>query len=438
MRIRQLKAQRGVRVHDHHRYTQHSQCAKQWGYAAVQPPRDARLVCRMEWSKPESGEDNALKIPRKWLYLHYYEALTALFRIENALRMFVYVVLKDERKSKWGDLTISSDDGNDTTIVAIAKKRLTQDERFGYLGYRISSPLMHLTSGELIRVILADSYWPWFAQFFPMTKEIVRTKLEEIGNIRNALAHFRPIKSDDVEVVKQNANQVLSRVEDALQNVVNTNQAVPTNTTDAWYSELKAIAGQYCSTSFRQSENENWIQLIVPYSCPIVGAPYVGESYARYEVLTLNSSNILRKAPTILDHVIFASELVPYAFLRDQQTPEFRKSVQLLFSRHTLAAQYAALKRELEDVVRTITTESDLILEDNLARGELVRLSAVTANKHEKYGFMPDNRQLATPLRPDDPVEYWGGKPAWTFDLVTDTDSYPWMPVNVSEPSLVF
>ncbi len=196
----------------------------------------------MNWSKATPlGSTESTQLPKTWLFIHYYEALTALFRVENALRMFVYVVLKDQHKGKWVDLQISSDDGTDTTIGAIAKRRLAQDERFGYLGYRISSPLMHLTTGELIKIIFADSYWPKFSEYFPASKEIARTKLDEIGNIRNALAHFRPIKSDDVEVVKQNANQVLSRIEDVLARILSISAIVPTNTKDAWYAGLKQV-----------------------------------------------------------------------------------------------------------------------------------------------------------------------------------------------------
>ncbi|MDQ6799260.1 MAG: hypothetical protein M3041_00320 [Acidobacteriota bacterium] len=55
----------------------------------------------MKWTDAEVLNDDVVKIPPNWLFLHYYEALTILFRVENALRMFVYTVLKDEHKGKW-------------------------------------------------------------------------------------------------------------------------------------------------------------------------------------------------------------------------------------------------------------------------------------------------------------------------------------------------
>ena len=83
--------------------------------------------------------------------------MNILFRLENALRVFVYVVLKTEFGGKWADITIGSDDG-DNTIAAIAKKRRSQAGTFGYLGYPVSSPLLYLNTGELTRIITSDSY----------------------------------------------------------------------------------------------------------------------------------------------------------------------------------------------------------------------------------------------------------------------------------------
>ncbi len=53
----------------------------------------------MKWEDAEKNKDGSVKLPDNWLFLHYYEALTVLFRIENSLRTFVYVVLKDKKKN---------------------------------------------------------------------------------------------------------------------------------------------------------------------------------------------------------------------------------------------------------------------------------------------------------------------------------------------------
>lgn len=43
----------------------------------------------MKWEDAEKNKDHSVKIPDNWLFLHYYEALTVLFRIEHSLRTFV-------------------------------------------------------------------------------------------------------------------------------------------------------------------------------------------------------------------------------------------------------------------------------------------------------------------------------------------------------------
>jgi hypothetical protein len=47
----------------------------------------------MDWHQAKQVNE-AVQIPDRWLHLHYYEALNILFRFENALRVFVYVILK--------------------------------------------------------------------------------------------------------------------------------------------------------------------------------------------------------------------------------------------------------------------------------------------------------------------------------------------------------
>src|SRR4051794_41090321 len=116
----------------------------------------------MKWRTAEVDGDGKMTIPPSWVFLHYYDALTVLFRVENALRLFVYVVLKDRFGAKWKDLEIASDEEAKTTISALAKRRIEQGKTFGYLSYPIQSPLMHLTSGELVRLMIHDSYWPVF------------------------------------------------------------------------------------------------------------------------------------------------------------------------------------------------------------------------------------------------------------------------------------
>jgi hypothetical protein len=62
----------------------------------------------MDWKSVTSKGDDAVSIPKRWLYIHYYEALNILFRMENALRVFVYAILKNEYQEKWADATVQT------------------------------------------------------------------------------------------------------------------------------------------------------------------------------------------------------------------------------------------------------------------------------------------------------------------------------------------
>src|SRR5205823_11917525 len=110
---------------------------------------------------------------------------------------------------------ISSEDG-DGTISSIASKRRTQAGTFGYLGYPISSPLLYLATGELTRLISSEAYWTFFKPYFSAAKQIVTTKFDEINSVRNALAHFRPLREDDIETVKQSSRHILTNIDTAL------------------------------------------------------------------------------------------------------------------------------------------------------------------------------------------------------------------------------
>lgn len=316
---------------------------------------------------------------------------------------------------------------------------MAQDKAFGYLGYPISSPLMHLTSGELIRIVLSDSYWSLFSNHFPAQKGIVQTKLEEIGNVRNAVAHFRPLKRDDVEVVKQNANQVLSGVEDLLVHIVSCPDTVPTNSTDAWYSELRMLSGPYAELEFRQSVNEQWVRIGVKYTCPLLSEPYISDTYRTYRMLSVNTPRVLLESSAILENIIFASEVVPYVAMPKSGPPLFSKTLRLLFSRRTLAERHEDLKAELEQLLKRITTETDLIREDNLARVVLVQSVGATARREaQESDWRVATSNLLSPAREDDPPEFWAGHPLFGMDFVSHTESFPWMPVTVAEFDVPF
>lgn len=395
----------------------------------------------MEWKKAIAKQAPLFEIPEEWLHIHYYEALSLLFRVENALRVFVYVVLKNELHEKWIDLNITSDDSEQATIKTISRKRMAQAGNFGYLGYSVNCPILHLTSGELIRLMVSDAYWKYFKQYFLGSKEIIKNKLDEIGAIRNSLAHFRPIKEDDVDVIKQNAKHVLIQVEKCLHEIITCNKPIPSNTTDDWYKELKTLGTDTCALTFTQSTDERWVKIRISYSCPILKHGRPNEWTAAWRVLNLKSSEILQRYPALSNLLIYAIEDVPYTPIDEKLAPRFKKDISILFSRDVISKEYLAIKKDLEDLLLTIANEGEMITQDNLASGQIIDSVVIRASLRkagESSYWHLDSSPLYTGTKENDPPEYWGNVDFVTKDFISATRSFPWMPVEICRWDLPF
>lgn len=385
----------------------------------------------MDWKEAKNTENNIYDLPGHWLKIEYFEALNILFRVENLLRMFVYIILKNEFKDKWKDLSVTSDDYESSTIGAIAKRRLSQDKNYAYLGYVITSPLLHLTSGELIRIITSDSYWKYFKKYFPGSKEIMKNKLDEIGNVRNSLAHFRPLKKGDIELVKQNSNHTLSLIEKTIIDYVSCPDIVPTNTDEEWYKELITVGIPDIKISFKQSKNGEWIKLSVKFKPPRLNEK---DDLLGYTVRTANlkTDNLLINYPNFSKYIISCIEKRPRSYVENPQSGEIEKLISLTLGRKTLSDNHLKIKSELEKILLEITKELALIKEDNLARGKLIEVVSCRFEKGKIYHSLKAH-QFDTELTENTPVEFWGSLSYASSNFMTDTDKYPWMPIDISE-----
>ncbi len=393
----------------------------------------------MKWKQAKTVE-GGFSIPQRWVYLMYYEAFNLLFRIENALRIFVYIVLKNELRDKWADAVIADDEQG--TLTSFAKKRMSQAQTFGYLGHTITCPIMHLNSGELTRLIVSEAYWKLFKPYFLGSKEIIKSKLDEIGSIRNSLAHFRPIRADDVDVIKQNSKHVLLGIEKFLEQVLFQSDIVPTNTPDEWYTNLKTLGTDQCAFTFQQSTDEQWVRVSMRYACPIIKKERIWREYFSFTVLTLDSSAVLKKYPEIAKDVCSLSETTGYPQMLENQDARCSKTLSLVLSRSMLSSQYVNLKKALEKLLLAIANETELIQQDNLARGQLVHSAIISASlktENDKSSWQWSFQNLRTPVGENDPPEYWGdfSVSRWE-DFIAGTNEYPWMPESVSQDEVPF
>ena len=88
----------------------------------------------MDWKSEKVNDAGWYKIPKRWLHIHYYEALNILFRFENSLRVFVYIILKNQYLDEWAVCQFSISQDKIQSIKGAAKKRINQAASHGYLG----------------------------------------------------------------------------------------------------------------------------------------------------------------------------------------------------------------------------------------------------------------------------------------------------------------
>ncbi len=394
----------------------------------------------MEWEKVTKKEDDSFSIPSDWLFIYYYEALNILFRFENSLRVFVYVVLKNVFKNEWVNINFRMEE-LDTTIGAITKKRISQAKVFGYLGYETLSPLLHLTSGELVELITSDSYWKYFKDYFYGSRDIMKNKLLEIGSVRNSLAHFRPIREDDVDVIKQNVKQTMMGIEKCFAEMFQAYNYVPSNTPDDWYKALHNIGSEYVQLDFRQSKNEEWITILFRFYPEILQQENRGVEAFYNHITNLRSCDLLLKYAKLSESMIYMTEFIPSASINEEKKISYYKILSMIYSRKCLQENYESIASTLNEILNTITSETELIKSDSLARGtiiESVTSYVYQSEKNNKKVWTIPTNNLITPLLPNNPIEFWGKDNFSSYRFITSSSRYPWMISEISEEGLPF
>ncbi|NRF70369.1 hypothetical protein HLB44_25495 [Aquincola sp. S2] len=392
----------------------------------------------MDW-KAAQVTDGMVKVPGSWLHLYYYEALNILFRFENALRLFVYVVLKDSLGKDWDSASI----GGAGTIRSETKKRIAQANDHGYVGEVVTSPMLFLSSGDLTTIMLHESYWKHFAPYFRAKQGVIQTKLAEINTVRNSLAHFRPIRQDDVELIKQTTKHVLLEVQACLGRISGIRNVVPTNSDREWYKQIKPIGNPHFATNIFSSPDEKWIRIRVTQRCTVLrNHMYSDRDYLTSRVTTLRTAQVVKHFEKIRDACIFISDGHTSSEVRGD-APIVQRSINIVFSEPTLTAKVIDISQSLKDMALQVEQETELVKQDNLARGELIEAKEVSASLQKAASFgneywVVDTRKLGTDLSEIDSVEYWGAMGDYGTDYVTEAEKYPWMPASISDEDVPF
>jgi hypothetical protein len=387
----------------------------------------------MDWSKIQAAADGQIKVPKSWVFVHYYEAFNLLFRIENSIRVFVYCVLKNGLGPEWLDANISTDDSAQGTIGSTGKRRLNQANQFKYLGYVSPCPLLYLSMGELVQLMFSEAYWRHFANFFEGKKEIMKAKLDEIIVIRNSFAHFRPLKEDDIDVIRQNAKHALMGIAAYLSNLTQCTDVVPSNSSSAWYKALSTIGSDSASIQLNQCSNEEWVDVKLKFSPP-VSRQRITNPWADARIEKLDSPNVLQLFPKIRENIAYLTEQMHVGM--NDQSISYWKSLSFVFSRTILETRYNDLADAFRNLIAKITEELDLLGQDDLARGELLSVVEVfgwfTQNEGGQGNWTFRSERAESPPRENDPPEYWGNLGWLGSDFIARRDKYPWMPSAIS------
>jgi hypothetical protein len=346
-------------------------------------------------------------------------------------------VLKNKYFEKWHSTAIPDEEGGTaSSIQTIAKQRVHQARSFGYLGYPVSCPVMYLSIGELIRLITleADSGWKCFGRYFEGSREVIKNKLEEIAHVRNALAHFRPIKSTDVQVIKQNSLHLFTEIEGYLDGLLSSFTRTPTNTVEDWYTTISKMSSKEIEITCWQSEDETWIRLSLAFSATITQQTFYPPHTGFISVTNLRTSNLLT-FKNLAKFITYVAEQYARIEVGEGNAVTARKAISLTFEKVALVSHLSEIVTDLEELLRVVTKETELVVEDNLARGRFVELERVWATGKEdgatvKWDF--GSNTLNVPVKKDDAPEYWGQIDLFAGSFVSERHRYPWIPVTIS------
>jgi hypothetical protein len=162
----------------------------------------------VNWPYTTRKRSGSWCLPLNHIPVRYFDAFQMLFRLENSLRVLVYVALKADRFDQWLNTEIPPSDppqnnrclGKESaTIGQVFRQRSEPLRRHSYIGHPCSAPTMYLEFDELVRLMTSESYRSIFNPVFGESVVNLQSKLDEMRIIRNNLAHFRTVTGDDVE-----------------------------------------------------------------------------------------------------------------------------------------------------------------------------------------------------------------------------------------------
>jgi hypothetical protein len=133
---------------------------------------------------------------------------------------------------------------------------------------------------------------------------------------------------------------------------------------------------------------------------------------------------------------------VPYAPMAEGHNPEYCKNIAMIFAKKVIQGNHQEICLTLKNLLEKISVETELINQDNLARGELVESVHSTAQLRaddKRNQWQVSTQKFADSISSNDPPEFWGGYAFYGVgDFIAGEDRYPWMPYPISKEELPF
>lgn len=138
------------------------------------------------------------------------EAYLYLYCVENSLRLFIEKVARDKLGNDYfNKLELNRD------IVKNVSHRKQQEGKNRWLRLRGDSEIFYLDFKDLGAII--QNNWSLFSSYFPNQSWIL-TKINELAECRNLVAHNSYIQSHEKDVIRVNYNSILKQLNIVLSN----------------------------------------------------------------------------------------------------------------------------------------------------------------------------------------------------------------------------
>ena len=388
----------------------------------------------MNWRSPVVMGPNQFLLPKSWLHIHYFEAFNTLFRIENSLRLLVYCILKKQYLDKWDDVEINIDVTRTKRISEITKSRINKVKDYSHLSHPVTNPLMYLTLGDLIKIVLSDQNWPLFQKYFPAKLDILKFKLDEITYIRNALSHFRPISNDDSEAIKIISKQIFFNIEMFLSGILNPQRLIPSNSDEEYIKHLRQELLNKQSpliSTMTITDDGDWITLGVLAPIPELTSNNFNNNIISKHA-NINIYKLLKSSQPLRKFITFIDEWLPTPIVENDKIANIFKTFNFVFAKSCLKLHYKEITQILSNINDIYAKDLNAISNDFNYSGDFIEYVDIYAMSANNYIINPD--KLTNYIFDEEFPEYWGKKNLVINDFISDIFKYPWMPTDISSP----